>query len=39
MGRTFCVSALSNWNKLPPKLRCEMKYNYLRRKVIVLLLH
>ena len=39
MGRSFCVSAPTNWNKLPVKLRCEMKYNIYQRKVKLCLLH
>ena len=26
MGRYFCVSAPTNWYKLPVKLRCKIKY-------------
>ena len=33
MGRSFCVSAPTNWNKLPAKLRREINYNIFRRKV------
>ena len=33
MCRSFCVSAPTNWNKLPENLRCEMKYNIFRRTV------
>ena len=33
MGRSFGVSAPTNWNKLPTKLRCEINYNIFRRKV------
>ena len=39
MGRSFYVSAPTNWNKLPVKLRCEMKYNIFRGKVKLLLFH
>ena len=39
MGRSFCVSAPTNWNKLPTKLRCEINYNIFRRKVKLFLLH
>ena len=39
MGRSFCVSAPTNWNKLPAKLRCEINYNNFRRKVKLFLLH
>ena len=39
MGKSFCVSAPINWNNLPAKLSCEMKYNILRRKVKLCLLH
>ena len=39
MGRSFCVSAPTNWNKLPTKLRCEFNYNIFRRKVKLFLLH
>ena len=39
MGRSLCVSAPTNWNKLPAKLRCEMKYNIFCRKVKLFLLH
>ena len=33
MGRSFCVSTPTNWNKLPTKLCCEIIYNIFRRKV------
>ena len=33
MVRSFYVSAPTNWNKLPEKLRCEIKYNIFLRKV------
>ena len=39
MGRSFCVSAPTNWNKLPTKLCCEINYNIFRRKVKLFLLH
>ena len=39
MGRSFCMSAPTNWNKLPTKLRCEINYNIFRRKVKLFLLH
>ena len=39
MGRSFYMSVPTNWNKLMAKLRFEMKYNILRRKVKLFLLH
>ena len=39
MGRSFCVSAPTNWNKLLTKLHCEINYNIFRRKVKLFLLH
>ena len=39
MDRSFCVSAPNNWNKLPAKLRCEIKDNIFRHKVKLFLLH
>ena len=39
MGRYFCVSEPTNWNKLTAKLRCEINYNIFRRKVKLFLLY